>query len=212
MGVTPVISLSWPTGVWATQVMHSPDAQNWTPPHPSAARVSSTGWPTLRWAMTSSLGHANSVLRPFVDHRIPEAHAMQARLAEPSPAQFPPDHRIEIAMRDQRGLALLAGALHQDVGSVRGALLGASIILDLRMIARVPKNARDDCPFRDLHPKQRNARAGERRLDEQGIGDQLRMWRQQLGALRRAQLRAGMNRIQLADEILQLFRRRARRI
>src|SRR6185437_7193351 len=81
--------------------------------------------------------------RQFVDHRVPVFHAMGTGAAEAAAAQLAADHQVEVAMGDQRGLAVGTGTLDQDVGGPGGAVLGLAVVLDLGVIAGMPKDAGD---------------------------------------------------------------------
>src|ERR1700760_3460579 len=76
--------------------------------------------------------NATSCSGQLIDNCIPETHAMRTGFAKTAAAQFPTDHRVEVAMRNQRGRAFGLGALHQDVRRFRRPVFGAAVILDLR--------------------------------------------------------------------------------
>src|SRR5947199_9206843 len=103
---------------------------------------------------------------PFVQHRVPEPGAVSARFLESPAPQFPADEKIEVAMGDKRGGALLLCLADQDVGGANGAVFCPPVALDFWMIADVPQDTRHNCPFRYLHAEEWNGGTGQRRFDE----------------------------------------------
>ena len=53
---------------------------------------------------------------------------MRSRLFEPATAQFDPDQIVEIAMRNQRGLAIRGRAADENFGGLHSAALGADTV------------------------------------------------------------------------------------